>query len=825
MLNRLITVLLVVVCALPAVAQDVDTAWVRIYNGTGDNSDYAYAIAIDAIGNVCVTGQSWGGASGYDYATVKYYPDGDTAWVRRYSHGVGNGSDVAVAVAIDGDNRVCVTGSSWNGTNSDYVTIKYDSGGTQLWLATLDRWQDNARDIAADNSGNVYVTGFSSATPIAPTDFITVKYEPDGDTAWVRAFDGPANGDDSASAIVVDNSGNVYVTGQCKLTSSPYTLRGFGTIKYDPAGNFVWARFLSPPPNCNDYPLDMAVDDSDNVYVTGRGNGIGFDYLAVKYASDGTQLWVKTYNGPGNGSDFATGIAVDGYGNVYVTGQSVATSLDYATIKYDPEGNQLWVRRYDGGYTDDFATSIAVDDPGNVYITGGSIGDGTGFDYTTIKYDPDSTQIWVQRYNGTGNRDDNANAVAVDEFGHVYVTGSCDLGFNAGDYGTMKYWQNYAPISFSLLSPEDSAVLPPGVVGLDWENAADPDPWDTVWYDLYVSSSMVFHPDSTIVYDSLLSSEYSDDFDIGTYYWKVRAYDDRAETWSSQTWTFVVASPTGLVGYWKFDEGEGDIAYDASGYGNDGTLMNEPTWVDGLPLLNKALQFDGIDDYVAVPDASSLDMTGPFTIMAWIRPDALPAGTGDAEIASFINKWMNYILQTGEQSPHKPGRLRIVAQNSEGNWYALESDSVLVVNRWQHIVGLWDGDNLKLFHNGLEIASLHIPSFTPGPYLQEGLYIGTEKAFWQFFDGLIDEVKIYSRALSPEEIQDEFESGFIRGDANADGIVNVGDVVYLVSYLYKNGPTPNPSDAGDCNCDGIVNLGDVVYLVSYLYKNGPPPSC
>ncbi|UCB51938.1 MAG: hypothetical protein JSV10_08095, partial [Candidatus Zixiibacteriota bacterium] len=133
MLNRLLTVLSLVLWALPAVAQDVDTAWVRIYNGTGDNSDYAYAIAVDAIGNVCVTGQSWGGGSGYDYATVKYYPDGDTAWVRRYNNVSGNGSDCAVAIDVDGAYNVCVTGYSWNGANTDYVTIKYDPDGTQLW--------------------------------------------------------------------------------------------------------------------------------------------------------------------------------------------------------------------------------------------------------------------------------------------------------------------------------------------------------------------------------------------------------------------------------------------------------------------------------------------------------------------------------------------------------------------------------------------------------------------------------------------------------------------------------------------------------------------
>ena len=66
---------------------------------------------------------------------------------------------------------------------------------------------------------------------------------------------------------------------------------------------------------------------------------------------------------------------------------------------------------------------------------------------------------------------------------------------------------------------------------------------------------------------------------------------------------------------------------------------------------------------------------------------------------------------------------------------------------------------------------------------------------------------------------------FIRGDANADGVINAGDVVYLLNYLYRNDPPPGPYEAGDCNCDGVVTAGDVVYLINYLFKGWPPPSC
>ena len=99
--------------------------------------------------------------------------------------------------------------------------------------------------------------------------------------------------------------------------------------------------------------------------------------------------WVRRYNGPGNGSDQAHGLAVDGQGNVYVTGESdgAGSSRDYATIKYSPSGEELWAARYNGpGNGIDVAEGLFVDSQGNVYVTGYSMGNGSDYDYFTIKY-------------------------------------------------------------------------------------------------------------------------------------------------------------------------------------------------------------------------------------------------------------------------------------------------------------------------------------------------------------------------------------------------------------------------------------------------------
>ncbi|MEO0088780.1 MAG: SBBP repeat-containing protein, partial [candidate division WOR-3 bacterium] len=152
--------------------------------------------------------------------------------------------------------------------------------------------------------------------------------------------------------------------------------------------------------------------------------------------------WVRRYNGSGNGSDVATFLFVANDGNLYVTGYSYQTDTyeDYTTLKYDSDGNLLWERRYDGQENDeDVATFLFVDNDGNVYVTGYSYCYGTSYDYLTLKYDSDGNLLWERRYNGSGNGDDVACAVAVDNLGNVYVTGYSFGSGTSYDYATLKY--------------------------------------------------------------------------------------------------------------------------------------------------------------------------------------------------------------------------------------------------------------------------------------------------------------------------------------------------------------------------------------------------
>ena len=308
--------------------------------------------------------------------------------------------------------------------------MKYDTDGNQLWVARYNG-PSNRADFAAAIAVDKSGNVYvtGSSQNGRTSDYATIKYDSAGNQLWVAYYDGPEDGEDGATALALDGAGNIYVTGW-----SQDGIYSFATVKYDSAGNQLWVARYGEQDWRQDQAFAIAVDNLGNVYVAGLSMYINDNkYIIVKYDSAGNQLWVKQYGVPYDSG--TPDLAVDSSGNVLVS-----YCYDYATLKYSPDGTQLWEENTMAPHGDYTARAITTDGDWNVYVTGSSYGGPVASsDFATVKYDASGNQLWVARYNSPDNRIDDATDIAVDNGGNVYVTGCSSTGTPYGVYVTVKY--------------------------------------------------------------------------------------------------------------------------------------------------------------------------------------------------------------------------------------------------------------------------------------------------------------------------------------------------------------------------------------------------
>lgn len=259
--------------------------WTRTYNGTSGGNEFMSKMIIDAAGNIYAAGRSRG-VSNDDFLTVKYNSSGTLQWASRLN-GNGNGNDAAVSLTVDNMGNVIVTGYTLgNGTAKDYTTVKYNNAGIQQWIKNYNRVsasEDVPVGIVNDQQGNVYITGYCTGLNTTSLDYMTIAYNSNGTQLWAKSFNsGLVGADDKASSIDIDGSGNIYVTGSTISSGSDFD---FGTVKYSPAGDVQWTILYENIVAVDDNAVMVKADNNGNVYVTGLSSGFsGVDFMTVKYS-------------------------------------------------------------------------------------------------------------------------------------------------------------------------------------------------------------------------------------------------------------------------------------------------------------------------------------------------------------------------------------------------------------------------------------------------------------------------------------------------------------------------------------------------------------
>ncbi|MBP7961497.1 MAG: SBBP repeat-containing protein [Caldilineaceae bacterium] len=467
------------VAGVPGLAGSGGTGSSLLYNtfAGGSGSDDVQGVAVDSSGNFYVVGNSdatWGSpvrafSTAPDTFVAKFDNTGNLIWNTFLG---GSGAETGRGIAVGPNGNIYVVGdgnATWGspirnftagGGTIDGFAAKLDSSGGLTWNTFLgSSANDYGNGIAVDGSSNVYVTGGSAATWGSPVrsftagfnDAYAVKLTTAGALTWSTFLGGA--GAEEGKGIAVDGSGNVYVAGDSSATwASP--VRAFtGTsndafaAKLTSGGALTWNTFLGG--SGSELGFAIAVDSGGNAYVSGYGSatwgaplrsfGGTTDGFAAKLSSTGGLTW-NTFLG-GSATDRATAIALDGIGNVYVAGDSLAswgtpdrpyTSLRDAFAVKLTNGGTLTSLSFYGSAQDDFAQGVAVDGSGNVFVAGyGAATWGSpvrsytaGSDGFVAKVSAgfsSPTMAWNSFQGGSGS--DYANGVAVDSNGYVYVAG------------------------------------------------------------------------------------------------------------------------------------------------------------------------------------------------------------------------------------------------------------------------------------------------------------------------------------------------------------------------------------------------------------------
>ena len=345
------------------------------------NSSTATTVAIDPSGNILVAGSVYDTDNPLENIfVVKYNPDGQVQWKQTY----GTADTITMSpntLCTDNQgNAYIVFMRHMAGSYSSIAVQKYGaSDGEILWTSELAyaqfnafEWQVKPKYMTIDDN-HLYVAGTKFDSITGDREMLAMKLDMSGNILWTATNAGTGNS--NSKCITVDANGNVYIAGDAWNASIDYCV-----TKFDANGNLIWDEFLDGDVYHNtDIAESVLVDDNGNVYITGYSqiSSNQKDILTVKYDQNGNFQWKQSYGNPDYRTSNAYYLEMSESGDLYVGGYCAyqdpypGRGKDYVLLKYTPSGSLVWDALYDyNNYLDDHPYDFDIGPEGNIYICG-----------------------------------------------------------------------------------------------------------------------------------------------------------------------------------------------------------------------------------------------------------------------------------------------------------------------------------------------------------------------------------------------------------------------------------------------------------------------
>jgi|GEM_PF-3393651 len=450
--KNFITVFVFLTTSLSLVSQP-NLEWTKNFNGQQSMGDEGHQIIQLPDGNIVAGGIlvnfATVSALYYDTYVAKLNPDGVVLAEETISKGDFYSDQIIKMISDEvGNIYLAVNSEDYSNNMSTIELYKYNSALGQLWHTSYAKTDTTCivADMILDNENNIIVAATVGTTLFS--DIYLLKYDINGDLINTGLYTSAETIFRTAISLAVDNNNIYYIGGHQSISDLNSSYTDLLLVKFNSNGVQIWNRVYDGPINMYDFGSDLKIANDNNIYFAGvseddHGGGPEGDFVLLKFNTQGDNLWTRRYDG-GYGGDWSVAMVLDNADNCYITGWTISENNNKSTtvLQYSPSGNLEWTYTYDGvGYYFNDPIDIGLFPNGNILIIGEMQPDFLPTNWNLICLNSAGQEQWRKTFagNGTTNELNLPLQLLITSDSVFCVIGSADIDVNDSDMLVAKY--------------------------------------------------------------------------------------------------------------------------------------------------------------------------------------------------------------------------------------------------------------------------------------------------------------------------------------------------------------------------------------------------